>query len=562
MSGLVAFSWRSDMLKSSSLLLLLVTLLAYHNAAGQRLKEDPSLMPAFSVSPTEIRITVRPGQTSRGSFLLATKNYKNPQNFVISLLDLGQQSLSGTIPVDIGEGKKSCAQWVDIVGEVTAQGNDRLEIPFSIAVPTGVQGNYFCYIDVCTKPKRPPGSFVVLVKYRLPIRIELSIPGQAQLRLNAKELKYNPGRYKGKPSIDLNIVNEGQWKTSLTGDVLIREAGTGRQTLVEIPYEPNSGKAITIYPGFEIPVTCTLANPLTPGEYVATVRMLMNQFGKSQAHFEFKVGSRGKAESHLVSREEFDLDLSVSPYLIEMPLRPGAIRNIPIRVKNNSDLPLDITVDLKNAVMESNGIFTYTQNDKDDINKQWIQIEPDSLQLQPKRATAVKSKIELPRSSSIDVKSVYVLRINAKRSHNDPGTESAWKSKGEKSVPILLYDAMAKPAHLECSRFDIIQPSKELNPTTGIFRVKNTGGKLAKVRGKMKLENNLGKEYAHMDIGRFQPELIMPDCEREFRFDIPTLDDGEFTLSVDLSFDNQRGKSVLVKEKSFIAAAVKPKGLR
>jgi hypothetical protein len=64
-----------------------------------------------------------------------------------------------------------------------------------------------------------------------------------------------------------------------------------------------------------------------------------------------------------------------------------------------------------------------------------------------------------------------------------------------------------------------------------------------------------------MDIGKFQPEMIMPGGEREFRFEIPTLDEGEFMLLAELGLEGQKEKLALNEQRSFIAVAKRPEGL-
>ena len=129
---------------------------------------------------------------------------------------------------------------------------------------------------------------------------------------------------------------------------------------------------------------------------------------------------------------------------------------------------------------------------------------------------------------------------------------------GESVIPVLIYDAVAEPAKLECPRFEIIRPSEELNPTVGIIRIKNAGGRLAKLRGRMALKKDNGEEYAYMDIGLTRPEMIMPAKEREFRFDIPNLDAGNFTLSAEMALEGRRDQ-VLYEERSFVTTTKYPK---
>ena len=521
--------------------------------------QNPNKMSSFAVGPLQIKLSVRPGQTLRSSFFIATRKFSKPKIFTITLMDIGQENAFATIPVEIGKGTKSCARWINITNEVQAKPEDRVEVPFTIKVPRNVIGHYFASIDVSTKPKRPKDAqFAVLLKYRLPVIIELTIPGRALLRLNAKKFIYESGKNKIKPSLIFNVANEGEWKTTLNGDIVLREINTGRQQVVSIPYNPN-GKSLVIYPGLEVPIRCEIPNPLIAGDYVATIRMKLNHFAKAQAYFEFSTRKHKESIAKLSKKEEFDLDLAVSPGIIEMPLIKGANRSIPIRIRNNNKFPIDVIINLQKASMELDGSFVNLENINNNDDS-WIKISPDSLKLQQRQAKAVKVNITVPKDYKTDYESAYILRIKADRANKKVIT-GEWESRGEFSVPILVYNATAVSPVLDCTKFEIIQRSKDRNPTAGIIRVKNTGRKLAKIKGIMKLLSAKGIDYANLEIGKFQPEFIMPGKEREFRFEIPTLDDGEFRLIAELRLEGQIEKLALQEERSFIAVATRPEGL-
>jgi len=533
------------------------------SAFAQHKRQSPDQMPSFSVGPMVIEISGRPGQSINRSISLVTRNYNRPQSFTVHKNDLSQSGTTQITPVDIGLGHKSCAGWIDISSEVIAKQNDRIDIPFTVTIPRdqNLKGQYFAFIDVTTNPKRPPGQFAVLVKYKLPVKIELTIPGEAPMRLDAKELTYKSGRGRQASRLTLKIKNEGEWKTSVTGDIILRKQGSVEQRVVPIPYAATTGKAIEIYPKSEVSIDCEMDDPLSAGSYTASVRMLMNQFGRSLAHFELNAGEGSTAIANLSSKEEYDLDLGVSPYLIEVPLRPGAVRFLNIRVKNNNKVPIQLDVGLHQADMELNGSYTFSDDDVSGI-KQILKYEGDDYNLQPYQASAIRAKIEIPQEFKFSNHSAYALKISANPAQANANKE--WLSRGEFTVPILIYDAAAKDAKLECTKFEIVKPGQDLNPTTGIIRIKNKEGKIAKVRGRISLRSESGREYAYMDIGRLQPELIMSGSEREFRFEMPTLDEGQFTLSAELKLEDKNNQNdvALFEEKSFVAVAERPQGLR
>ena len=91
-------------------------------------------------------------------------------------------------------------------------------------------------------------------------------------------------------------------------------------------------------------------------------------------------------------------------------------------------------------------------------------------------------------------------------------------------------DPQTPPANIEIVKFELARPSPEKNPATAIVRLKNNGGKIARTIGRLQLMRQNGAEILRMDVGEFQPELILPGSEREFRLPLGVLDEGEFRV--------------------------------
>ena len=534
-------------------LLTIIWLFFFNTSFAQRQQQDPNQWPSFAVGPLKIQLSGRPGQNVKGAIKLVTRNYKKPANFTIKVMDLGQTSGNSAIPVNFGEGTRFCSDWINIQNEISVIGNEQVEIPFTIQVPREVKGSYFAFINVASKPDRPDGEFVVLVKYRLPVQIELNIPGQALLRINTSDLDYNPH----KQLISFRLKNEGFWKTNIEGDIILRHLTSGNQQKIRIPYGP-SGNPLVIYPGLEIPLECELSGSLRSGTYSASIRIIMNGFAKTQLHFEFDAGRSLVASGIMKSKEEFDLNIEVFPYLIEMPMRPGAVRHIPLRILNKNKIPVSLDLSIEKADIGIDGNLTYLGSSE---NFSAIELSDKYLEIESMKTGIIKTKIQIPDKIERVQNNTNVIRITAKRKKENTNQSNGWGSMGEFSIPVLIFDAKSKPAKLYCESFDILPKDKEKNPETGIIRIKNVGEKIGKIKGKMSLKKK-EKEYAFLEIGLIRPEIILPGKEREFRFEIPPLDGGEFTLSTKIYFDEKQRDIALFAEKSFNVSAIMPEALR
>lgn len=520
---------------------------------GQFDRPDIDQMPSFTVGPLNLALSGRPNQTISSKITLITRNFDSPETFIIEKMELGQTNGYKSIPVGKGDGSRPCIDWINITNEIEANPDDRIDIPFTIRVPNDAKGSYFAYINVTTKPEQPEGEFVVMVRYRLPVSIELTIPGPAQMRLNTTDLIYKQGGYQNPATIRLHIKNEGFWKTRFEGDILIRDIASGQQTVVPIPYA-SSGNPQVVYPGLEIPVECELPVLLEPGNYAADVRLLMNKFGRTQSHFEFSVGQTSQVTADPKSKEEFDIDLHVSPDLIELPMRPGAVRNIPIIIRNNDKRDIAISASLHRARMQPSGSFVLS-DEQDNEALTWIELETTEMQIEPNRAQSIKVKISVPDNYNEAFKDAYALRVSSVPINNN--SKSEWDSRGESIIPIVAYDAIAKQVNLETEQFELIRPNPGLNPTACILRVKNTSQKAGRLRGKIEFADLQGKEIGHLDIGILNTELILPEGEREFRAMVPTLHEGEFKVIAELDVAG-RTKNEFYEELTFKAIGVNP----
>ena len=166
----------------------------------------------------------------------------------------------------------------------------------------------------------------------------------------------------------------------------------------------------------------------------------------------------------------------------------------------------------------------------------------------------MRVKIVVADDVSTVMKANHVLKIDAKPKDTKTAKDS-WASLGEYPVLVSVYDALDEPASLELKKLELIRPGSEQNPTAFVMRVKNIGGKIGRISGKISVSRRNRKEIGHLDIGLAQPELILPGKEREFRAAMPTLDQGEFKLLASIDLD-RKGNEVLHEEIIFSATGV------
>ena len=546
-------------MKTSLTRILILFLIFTHFSFAQYISNkkivDPNKVPSFAISPLSIQLLGRPGQTLKSSITLITERFTDNQFFSIKLMDLGQIDGSSLTLVERGEGTQSCANWIQIDKEVYPKATDKVAIPFTINIPRDIKqnGDYFAYIDIGANPIRPKEQFVVLVKNHLPVKVRVTITGQATLRINPKELKYKAGNFRDPANLILIVKNEGYWKTYLEGDILVR--GSSGQFVVQLPYA-STGNPLEIYPGLEVEIPCKLKHSLDAGKYSAQVRLLMNKFGRAQSDFEFLVSNKRELKANFIQKREFDLVMNVRPTIIDLPMSPGAIRYPTIIVQNKNKIPIHVNLELKRATMEVNGTYTYLESKSEIPLEKIIEFQPQNATLESMQTLKVKTKITAPEDLTEILKSAFVLKVSATRIDGNSISEKDWQSLGLRELLINLYDARSKNATLKVTKFELTRSTPNHNPTAGIIRIKNEGGKTGRFWGRISIVRRSGEEIGYMDIGNINtPEIILPGLEREFRVNMPILDKGNFKFIAALDL-NRRGNEKVYKEIEFRAIGV------
>jgi hypothetical protein len=424
-----------------------------------------------------------------------------------------------------------------------------------LAFPTNAQGAYYAALNFRLIPESSRGQQVVVVQPAIRIEIEALIPGPAPIRIEVPRLSFVREEGHLTPSIVLTAKNLGVWKTLIEGDVLLYKAQGGYPTRVPIPYS-RAGTPIEVYPDAEVDVKCPVEQTLSPGDYRAVSRLLLNETWQTTSEFSITVpgyiGETG-VSGRLNRRAEYDLMLNVKPELVELVIPSGGTRTIPISIQNQDDREAEIRVSVSDVRMESSGILTYLDTPGD---VSWVTISPESLTILPGRISTLRAKAVVPTDREANQTLIRSLQIKARAQSSDPD----WESVGEYGVLVVAAGPDAEPPNLTIESMNIIRPKEDANPTSAVLRVKNTGGRVARILGEFALERETGQIISELDIGQNREELILPEYVREFRMPIGPLDRGGFRVRAELRVKDQKGSSIST-ETRFTSAVSVPQGL-
>jgi hypothetical protein len=515
--------------------------------------------PSFAVSPLRFSATTSPGGTVSGTFIIQTRNTKAPTRFAVEVADVGQRNNGTPTPVALGKGSRSCASWIAIPAQLEVPTDTRREVPYTLRCPASSSGSYHAFLLVRLERARERRPFATLVEPEMAVELDVCVRGPARMRVTVDDFVIEAGPDALTHHASLQITNNGVWKTSIEGDVLLYAQSGGWPVRCRLP-EGTGGRPLSLYPGITLTLKCRLPRALSSGHYGALVRLLLNGKVEARSRFDLDLSTAGAQPSHgtLTERAELDVPLLVEPDVVEVSAPPGARRTAAIRIRNQAQQSASLKLDVANVRLEADGMLTVSQSTTGN-GQNWVTVSPGALTLRPKASAAAHVYVQVPRDANSGSSSVKAVLI---RGASSAGRDSeGWASSAEFPVLIVVQDPKSSAASLLAVGSDIVRKSPQHNPTAVALTFTNAGGRVAKATGRITLERTSGQEIAHMDIGAAQPELILPGGEREFRMPIPPLDKGKFRIRAEIS-PGPGGGEKAVAEEEFETYVDIPEGLR
>lgn len=219
-----------------------------------------------------------------------------------------------------------------------------------------------------------------------------------------------------------------------------------------------------ILPGATVRVENVLPHPVFSGPHVLSVELHSNRRVQQQGEFQIDVTS-GKFPAQDATVIRVARDLVVSPSQLELSLRRGGKRMVPVTIENISLQPL--TVHLSKAGGAENALA-------------WFRIRPDTLELAPgKRA---KAMVSANSGSDVTRHQYAALRIDVVA---ETGT-----SAGSHRIPVALLSRSDQQHDLDAS---LIRWTDESRRSTLAVTMTNRGTRHAELNPRLRLTDGLGR---------------------------------------------------------------------
>jgi len=299
------------------------------------------------------------------------------------------------------------------------------------------------------------------------------------------------------------------------------------------------------------------------GAYYALIEVMRGLLvGDRRLQSEFEVRIPADLTEAVVGRhigdEAFRLALEVEPTQMDLTLPPGARRTVAVRVRNPGQREVHITARPALVRSEPDGLLTYAAK-WEPGREHWVVVRRGEFTLGPGRSTTVPAQVVIPRDRPERGTVACALLLKARAVTGADEDEAA--SVGEYPVLIFARDPKAPPARLESLGMQLVRASPESNPRSAVLRVRNVGGRVGQISGRMVLHAATAGELASLAIGQDLGEMILPGAEREFRLPLPFLDKGDYTVRARVSA-GRAGEGVLEQAEPFTVSLAVPEGIR
>lgn len=210
------------------------------------------------------------------------------------------------------------------------------------------------------------------------------------------------------------------------------------------------------------------------------------------------------------AQEANNYDVTVSPVFFDLNANPGSTITERIRVRNNTNSPISVKLEVKRLTGNEQGELTFN-DENDDGSLNWIKFSDDTVTLTPLEFTNIPFEIEIPKDAAYG----YYFSINLTQDTESNVTTGAAIS-GAAAIPILLnVRKEGGKTELQLKEFNVDGFINETLPVNFEVKLENTGNVHVRPRGNIFI-SGMGKEnITSIDVNP-NDATIIPNTVRSF----------------------------------------------
>lgn len=211
-----------------------------------------------------------------------------------------------------------------------------------------------------------------------------------------------------------------------------------------------------------------------------------------------------------ISAQESGYDVTVSPVFFDLTINPGGTVSDRIRVRNNTNSPIPVRVEVKKMTGDENGDLTFTE-DNSDNSLDWVKVSDETVTLSPLEFTNIPFQIEVPADAAYG----YYYGISLTQADSTTDSTGAAIS-GAATIPILLNVRKdGAKAEIKLNEFEVDSFINDSLPVNFNVKLENTGNVHVRPRGNIFI-SGMGKDnISSIDINP-SGGAIIPNTVRDF----------------------------------------------
>jgi hypothetical protein len=209
--------------------------------------------------------------------------------------------------------------------------------------------------------------------------------------------------------------------------------------------------------------------------------------------------------------QEGNYDVTVTPVFFDLSVNPGGSIDERVRIKNNTNSPISVSVEVNKLTGDETGELTITENDDTDT-LDWFSFEETTYDLPPLEWTNIPFTITVPEDAAYG----YYFTINFKQAGVEETGETGATITGAAAVPVLLNvrkdGAIAEARLVDFSAENYIN---EYLPVEFNVKIENTGNVHIRPQGNIFISGNGQDNISTIDVNEGNGAII-PNTTRSF----------------------------------------------
>jgi hypothetical protein len=210
------------------------------------------------------------------------------------------------------------------------------------------------------------------------------------------------------------------------------------------------------------------------------------------------------------AQEASTYDVTVSPVFYELTANPGNTISERIRVRNNTNSPIPVRLEVKRLAGDENGDLTFNEENSDN-SLDWISFTDNTVTLAPQEFTIIPFQIEVPETAA------YGYYYGISLTQSDSSTDSTGAAiSGAAAIPVLLtVRSSDAKSEIKLKEFNVNSFINETLPVDFEVKLENGGNVHVRPRGNIFI-SGMGKEnITSIDINP-NGAAIIPNTVRTF----------------------------------------------